>query len=300
MEIRQFEYFAAIVREGGISRAARRLHISQPALSKQIQALEHELGVELLIRVPEGVRPTDAGRRLSEMSDYLLTYIDEIGPSVREAVTDLRGVVNVGISPSLMPELAQVLTVEFAQLHPEVELHLTEGLPMFLCEWLDMGRLDIGIFTRWAPDSDMPRLEFDDLALDELLLVGAPGSFEPGLEFIDSTDLRSIPLALTPGFRHVLTADSTVVESDAEQTLGIEIDSLQMVKTLVLRGEYCSALPYTYVRDDLEKGALHGVSLRPAVHRELVAATRAGRRKAGAVNAVIQSVRARLTELADR
>lgn len=297
MEIRQFEYFAAIVREGGISRAARRLHISQPALSKQIQALEHELGVELLIRVPEGVRPTDAGRRLSEMSDYLLRYIDEIGPSVREAVTDLRGVVNVGISPSLMPELAQILTVGFARIHPALELHLTEGLPMFLCEWLDMGRLDVGIFTRWAPDVDMPRLEFDDLALDELLFVGAPGSFEPGLKFIDSANLRSIPLALTPGFRNLVRM---VVEGDTEQTLGIEIDSLHMMRTLVLRGEYCSALPYTYVRDDLEKGALHGVSFRPAVHRELVAATRAGRRKTGAVDAVIESVRARLTELADR
>jgi LysR family nitrogen assimilation transcriptional regulator len=300
MEIRQFEYFVAIVREGSISRAARRLHVSQPALSKQIHALEHELGVELLIRVPEGVRATEAGQRLSEMSDFLLNYVASIRTSVRTATAELRGTVNIGISPSLMPELAQLLSVEFAQQHPRLELHLTEGLPMFLCEWLDMGRLDVGIFTRWSPYDQAPRLEFADLASDEVLLVGAPGTLPSGPTIaVDATTLRSLPIAMTPGFRDLLRVGLHLgPDGDDIQPPGVEIDSLHMVRSLALRGEYCAAMPFSYVKDDLSTGALEAVSLEPALHRQVVAVTRAGRQRATAIDAIVDSAKTRLADLA--
>ncbi|WP_456697690.1 LysR family transcriptional regulator [Aeromicrobium sp. P5_D10] len=297
MEIRQFEYFVAIVREGSISRASRRLHVSQPALSKQIQSLEHELGVQLLTRVPEGVVPTDAGQRLSEMSDFILNYINDIRSSVLEAATDLRGTVSIGVSPSLMPELAQQLTGAFAEKHPQLEVQLTEGLPMFLSEWLDMGRLDVGIFTRWAPHDDLPRLEFTDLALDEVLLVGTPDTLAiPPGHAIGTQDLGSVPLALTPGFRDLLRTG--LRGTDTPEPVNVtEIDSLHMVRNLVLRGEYCSALPYAYVRDDLVDGSLVATSFEPAIHRQIVAVTRAGRGRSSAVRAIISSARSRLVEL---
>lgn len=296
MEIRQLQYFVGIVREGSFSRAARKLHIGQPALSKQIQALEHELGVELLVRVPEGIQPTEAGRRLNEMSHFLLNYIDDIGPAVRKAATELLGTVTIGLSPSLVPALAEYLSARFAAEHPNLRLDIVEALPMFLSEWLDLGRLDVGMFTQ-SPLDEASGLSFVDVASDELLLVAAPGAFPDGLEGpVEASDLRTVRLALTPGFRFLLR---TWLEPEGtEQSLGLEIDSIHAIRDLAVRGEYCSVLPFTFVRDDVSSGLLDALAFAPPLHRQLVAATRPGRRPSAAVKAVVEAARTRLAELA--
>ncbi|WP_033290674.1 LysR family transcriptional regulator [Amycolatopsis jejuensis] len=293
MEIRQLRYFVAIVREGSFSRAARKLHLGQPALSKQIQALEHELGVELLLRVPDGIRPTEAGRRLEEMSRFLLGYVEDIGPAVRKAAAELAGTVTIGLSPSLVPALAGHVKARFAAEHPQLRIDIVEALPMFLCEWLDLGRLDAGIFTRSPPLDEMRRLSVTDLATDGMLLAAAPGTLPDRLRTsVPDDGLRSLPLALTPGFHH-LVRDRLPPDSGPV----LEIDSIHAIKDLVLRGEYCSALPYTFIRDDLAAGKLDAVPFAPPLRRQLVAVTRAGRRTSATVTAVITTARARLGEL---
>jgi LysR family nitrogen assimilation transcriptional regulator len=72
-----------------------------------------------------------------------------------------------------------------------------------------------------------------------------------------------------------------------------------LVRDIVARGEYCSVLPYTFVRDDLDAGILTAMAFAPALERQLVAVTRAGRQPAPAVRAVIEMGRVRLGELAE-
>ncbi|WP_236790850.1 LysR family transcriptional regulator [Amycolatopsis sp. GM8] len=297
MEIRQLQYFVAIVREGGFSQAARKLHIGQPALSKQIRALEHELGVELLVRVPEGIRPTEAGQRLDEMSHFLLNYVDDIGPAVRKAASELLGTVTIGLSPSLVPALAEYLSARFAAEHPKLRIEIVEALPMFLSEWLDLGRLDVGIFTRSPQTGEKPRLNVVDIALDEMLLVAAKGALPSDLgDAVEANDIRSFRLALTPGFRYLVQHRLGLDETS--HSLGLEIDSIHAIRDLAVRGEYLSVLPFTFIRDDLSAGLLDAVAFTPRLNRHLVAATRAGRRPAAAVTAIVDVARARLAELA--
>ena len=83
-ELRRLRYFLAVAEERNFTRAAERLHIAQPALSRQVRELERELGVELLERTTHKVEPTEAGRMLLERGPALLAAADSLWRGVRE------------------------------------------------------------------------------------------------------------------------------------------------------------------------------------------------------------------------
>jgi LysR family transcriptional regulator, nitrogen assimilation regulatory protein len=296
MDIRQIQHFSTIVREGSFSRAARKLHVGQPALSKQIQALERELGVELLVRLPGGVRPTFAGARLDEMAQTLLTYVDDIRSAVREAAASLVGTVRLGLSPSLVSGLAGYLQGRFAREHPQARIEIVEALPMFLSEWIEEGRLDLGVFTH-QPGHENPHLSVTVVGSDEMLLVAKQGTLSDVGDHASPSVLQSLRLVLTPGFRDLLRASLEL--GQVSDDTGSRTDSIHMVRDLVARGEYCSVLPYAFVRDELDAGTLTAMAFVPVLERQLVAATRTGRQPSPAARAVIEMVRVRLGELAE-
>lgn len=295
MEIRQFQYFVAIVREGSFGRASRTLHVAQPALSKQIQALETELGVELLIRGADGVRPTEAGVRLVELSESLLELFASIPGAVRAAPQQLGGTIAVGVSPSLLPVLSDSLRQSFAADHPGVRVQIIEASPVFLMEWIEQGRLDVGFFSRWPPYDENDRLFFSDIGSDEVMFVSSP-ALAAGHDDVPATPdaLRSVPLALTPGYRNLVRR---LYIDAVPDDLGIEIDSVHMIHSMVLRGEFASVLPAAFVRDDVEAGAIVAQRFSPRLRRQVAAVTRTGRRPSAAVAAVIEVARARLREI---
>jgi LysR family transcriptional regulator, nitrogen assimilation regulatory protein len=296
VDIRQIHYFTTIVREGSFSRAARKLYVGQPALTKQVQALERELGVELLVRRPDGVRPTVAGARLDGMAQTLLSYVDDIKSAVREAAASLVGTVRLGLSPSLVPGLAGYLEERFAKEHQQARIEIVEALPMFLGEWVEEGRLDLGIFTH-QPGHANPHLSVTAVGSDEMLLVGRQGVLSDVGDHATPSVLQSLRLVLTPGFHDLLRA--SVELGQVSEDIGSRTDSIHMVRDLVARGEYCSVLPYSFVRDDLDAGILRAVAFAPVLERQLVAVTRRGRQPSPAVRAVIEIARVRLRELAE-
>lgn len=296
MDIRQIQYFTTIVREGSFSRAARKLYVGQPALTKQVQALERELGVELLVRLPDGVRPTVAGARLDGMALTLLSYVDDIKSAVREAAASLVGTVRIGLSPSLVSGLARYLEGRFAEEHPQARIEIVEALPMFLAEWVEEGRLDLGVFTR-QPGHGNAHLSVTVVGSDEMLLVARQGMLSDVGDQATPSVLQPLRLVLTPGFLDLLRA--SVGLGQVCDDIGSSTDSIHMVRDLVVRGEYYSVLPYMFVRDDLDAGVLSAVAFAPVLERQLVAATRAGRQPSPAVRAVIEMVRVRLGELAE-
>lgn len=298
IEVRQLEAFIAVVREGGFGRAARRLHQGQPALSKQIQALEREIGVKLLVRGAGGVTPTQAGQRLKEMADHVVLYVDSIRPAVRETAEGVSGLVSVGVSPSLVPALAEYLISHLGTLYPLLTVKVVEVLPMFLSEWLELNKLDVGLLTHWPAEKFISNLDYFDIGVEDVLLVAAadslPGSStgnEPPADLV----LQTLPLAVTPGFR--LLVQERFDLDGLPQPLGPEIDSVHLIRELVLQGVACSALPFTYVREDLAAGRIVAANFSPNLRRELIAATQYGRRATPGVRCVVQAARTRLAEL---
>ena len=122
MELRQLRYFVAVAEEGNISRAAQKIFLTQPALSRQIKALEDEIGQCLLERQSHSIRLTPAGEMLLREARELLQRADEMLERVRAANQGVR--LRVGYAPSLASGLLSAAVENFAQKHPNARVEL--------------------------------------------------------------------------------------------------------------------------------------------------------------------------------
>lgn len=169
MDLRQLKYFIAVVEERSFTRAAERLHISQPPLSRQIQQLEDELGVQLLERNSRPLRPTDAGRFFHARAVRTIEQIQEMTlMTQRIAKMDRRLV--VGFVPTTMygalPRIARV----FRARNPHTELVLVEQTTVQQMEALVAGKIDVG-FGRIRLDAPQVRRE---VLREERLVLAIP------------------------------------------------------------------------------------------------------------------------------
>ena len=145
MDFRQLRYFQAIAEELSFSRAAKRLNIVQPALSRALQELESELGVELIARTKRSVALTAAGKVLLGDLALLFERLEQMTRRVRRAAAGQVGELRVGyIGPPTHGFLGRILA-EYARRCPDVIVHLEERTPERVWEMVAKGRLDIGL-----------------------------------------------------------------------------------------------------------------------------------------------------------
>ncbi|MGW0329179.1 LysR family transcriptional regulator [Nocardia sp. NPDC003183] len=147
MELRQLRYFVTIVDEGGFTKAAERLHLSQPGLSTQIRQLERELGQRLLDRGARTVTPTDVGAAVLTHARAALAAADRIGDTVGEFTGLLRGQVRLGMISGAASEVFDVAGVlaDFHHDHPQVGISLTEDTAERMLAAVEHGELDIAL-----------------------------------------------------------------------------------------------------------------------------------------------------------
>jgi DNA-binding transcriptional LysR family regulator len=119
MEFRELTAFVAIAEEGGLSAAARRLHISQPALSQTVNALERKLGVKLLVRSSTGVQPTEAGMTLLAEARAILVRRDQAMATMAEATTGTGIAIRLGVPLELDPSVLPCALARFAEQFPD-------------------------------------------------------------------------------------------------------------------------------------------------------------------------------------
>jgi DNA-binding transcriptional LysR family regulator len=122
VELRELSAFVAIVEEGGMSAASRRLHVSQPALSQTVNGLERELGVKLLVRSSTGVQPTEAGMALLAEARALLARRDQALATMAELTVDSGGIIRLGIPLELDPDVLPRALARFAAKYPETRV----------------------------------------------------------------------------------------------------------------------------------------------------------------------------------
>ncbi|WP_416047758.1 LysR substrate-binding domain-containing protein [Cupriavidus basilensis] len=144
MDIRQLRYFIAVAEEGNFSRAAERLHISQPPLSQQIKSLEASLGVILFERGRLGARLTRAGEALLTRARDIVADLDSTRKMVLRVADGLEGYLRIGIINSVMyGPLPRTMRL-FQERNPAVEWTLHEMLPDQQGEALVRGQIDVG------------------------------------------------------------------------------------------------------------------------------------------------------------
>lgn len=160
MELRQLRYFIAVAEEMNITRAAQRLHMTQPPLSRQLQLIEDEIGLPLFERGARPLKLTDAGRVLYAQARRVLEQADELAPLTRRLAQAAERIV-IGFVPSMLYGALPEVIRAFREAAPAVELSLIEMFTLEQLGALKGGRIDIGF----------GRLRFDDDRLVREVLV---------------------------------------------------------------------------------------------------------------------------------
>jgi len=170
MELRHLRYFQAVAEELSFTRAARRLRIAQPALSRAVKEIEEELGLAVLERTTSRVRLTAAGEVLLRETGLLLERWEEALRRVRRTASGEEGELRLGyIGPPTQPFLGRLLG-EYRRRYPRVSIHLEERTPERVWEMVAKGRLSLGL-TRPVPLSEDLGLQTIELRAEKLGVV---------------------------------------------------------------------------------------------------------------------------------
>jgi DNA-binding transcriptional LysR family regulator len=145
MNLRHLRAFATIADVGGFARAATRLHLSQPALSRQIHALEADLGVPLFDRVGRRAQLTSQGEDLLQRSRRLLAEAEALGERAHELKNGETGILRVAATPQVIENLLAPFLICYRRRHPGVEVHLVEDGGARLLGRLERGEAHLSI-----------------------------------------------------------------------------------------------------------------------------------------------------------
>ncbi|RKE79325.1 LysR family transcriptional regulator [Rhizobium sp. AG855] len=144
MDLRQLRYFVAVAKERNFTRAADLLHMAQPPLSRQIQLLEEELGVDLIIRSSRPVRLTEAGRVFNEQALQILGRVEQMKEATRRVGLNQNSVLSIGFVASTLYGGLPALVRKLRQQAPDVDIQLLEMMSVHQVSALKEGRIDIG------------------------------------------------------------------------------------------------------------------------------------------------------------
>jgi DNA-binding transcriptional LysR family regulator len=169
MELRELSAFVAVVEEGGMSAASRRLHVSQSALSQTVSALERELRVTLLERTSTGVRPTQAGATLLVEARAVLARYQQAVRTMGNYSTESSGVIRLGIPLELVPDVLPAALANFTAESPHTRVvpqHLSTAAQFVA---LRSDRLDVGLVRERPSGSEFDAMLVADEPLGVLL-----------------------------------------------------------------------------------------------------------------------------------
>jgi DNA-binding transcriptional LysR family regulator len=187
MELRQLTYFVAVAEELHFGRAAARVHIAQPALSTQIQALERELGVRLLVRTTRRVELTVAGETFNNRCARILSVIDLSAEVTRSVAGKTARKIQSGTIYPAMICVQPAFLSKVARKYRDVQLQIKSGSTSDIIRNLESGQINLG-FIR--PVENIGSLRFFSMASDEYLLAVTKDSRLADLEGIGIEDLR--------------------------------------------------------------------------------------------------------------
>lgn len=160
MDLRLFRYFVAVADEGNFNRAAERLHIAQPPLSRAIQQLEGHVGAPLLDRTTRPLRLTEVGKLLYAQAIQVLTRMDDVETMVKAAAVSKRRQLVIGFVASTIYARLPELIREFRKAAQNVELVMVESTTLEQITALKEGRIDVGF----------GRIRLDDPAVRRIIL----------------------------------------------------------------------------------------------------------------------------------
>ena len=294
MELRSIQYFVQIANQGSITRTAGKLGVAQPALTRHVKQLEAELGTQLLMRLPRGVRLTTSGRDFLEHARRIILEVARAKEHVRGNAKIPRGRVVIGTSPTLAPLLLPGCIARARQQCPTVTLKVMEGFSPQLLDALLTGRLDLAIMTN-PPRS--PALVLTPLISEPLLVISPPstrGTAHP----LSLAELARTPMVITVGLRNVI--DEQLAAFDSALKVEAEIDSIEAIRRILLAGGGSTLMPVSTFHAEIASGALTASPVADAnLHRILVLARPLAESGSAAIDEIEHIVRTEMSALLD-
>jgi LysR family transcriptional regulator, benzoate and cis,cis-muconate-responsive activator of ben and cat genes len=174
VELRHLRYFVAVAEMENVSRAALKLHVSQPALSRQIRDLEDELGFSLLERTAKSVRLTDAGRAFLDNARALLQHADEAVKKARAVASAEPTELHVGYSPTPVAEILPKTLRAFQRTMPSVHVRLHDWGNNEILDGIRNGRLQLGLIVPPAKASALQDVRYEELFHERVCVAVAP------------------------------------------------------------------------------------------------------------------------------
>ena len=173
MELRHFRYFVAVADEENVSRAALKLHVSQPGLSRQVRDLEEEIGFQLFERSAKSLRLTGAGRVFLEEARRVLQHAEEAVKKARLVAGSTAGELNIGYAPSLTVQILPPALRKFQETFPKVRVSLHDLSTEEMLAQLQSGALQVALMVRPAR-RNLAGLGFQEIARYPMCAAASP------------------------------------------------------------------------------------------------------------------------------
>ena len=293
MDLRQLTSVITVAEVGSVTKAARLLHLVQPAVTRQIQLLEEELGVALFERTPRGMILTGHGEVIVDRARRALRELDRARREVQPGPGEVTGAVTVGMLESTVDIMVSRLVTAVRDHHPGIQLRIVTAYSGHLQHWLDAGDVDVSLLYNLT---DTPSLAVLPLLEERLWVVGPrdaglnhrrPMSWAKALE---NPMIFPVP---GHGLRALIERARSGVS--VEPQVVAEANSMYVQKRLVSAGHGWTVLPAAGVAGDVADGRFSAAPLvEPTVSRALVI----GHQRIARTPRPVQAVAAEIVRLA--
>jgi DNA-binding transcriptional LysR family regulator len=270
MSVRRLSHVVALAEERSFARAAERVHLSQPALSRSIQAIEEELGLRLFDRAARGVAITHAGKMVVERARRVLFEAKRLARDVELLKSHEAGEVRMALGPYPTMVLMPDLLVEFARRHPAVEMKVevnqgVQMVDMLLAEQVDFLVMD----RRVLPDN--PALAVKRMKRNEGGWFARAGHPLARGGPVPANALRDYPLASVPLPPFMRAAMHRLMKIRSHEKIGVQLEcnDLQVLKSFVEQTDALFFATSVTVRRELAAGTLERIDVHDAPQMSL-------------------------------
>ncbi len=268
MEFQHLQNFLIILEQKSISNAASLIRIAQPALSRQLRALENAVGAPLLVRQRWGVSPTPAGEVLAEHAREIFKRMQAAQDAVSTITQAPGGTLSIGMTGSIASVLLPPLAIAAQADMPAVRFTFSEENSNTLQQKLLSRELDFAVIHEKDP---APFLETEHLLLEPVVAVGKVGMFTPGEAVSVEEILRHKSLVAGSSDRLRLVYEEAIASSGAKSgAMGgraagrfVEVNSFPALIELMALGAGVSLMPYSAIHAGVEAGRLSWAMLAP-------------------------------------
>lgn len=270
MDIRQIQYFVALYEEGSMTRAARRMHVVQPAISLQLKKLETDFGLKLFERESQGIVPNPIAHEFYKHCIVVLRELEQATGLLNASSQELIGRVSVGAQASFNQFVMGRALAQYSAEYPRVTVLARDGYRRDLVDWIRQGEIDFALLSM---GSDSLEMQVRALSREDLVVVGSCETLE-GVYEMEGIELEEVKLVLpseNKSLRHLINNQFSLHGIDLRPKL--EVDAMQSLFQILTNPGWLSIIPPTAFSPDLCDGRLKIVKLqRPKISRHVVVA----------------------------